>query len=126
MGTIVKLNKPVEDEQIKSTLNSSFHHWTVNNDKISCMVKDVDRLITYQGNGKVDIDLSRLPDSFVNKYFVDKPKLFADEFIRKLEPSVFNSLSSLSIPDYEIEYTFRYVGIHTSRTVKYYMLTRML
>ncbi|MEJ7559162.1 MAG: hypothetical protein WKF66_12705 [Pedobacter sp.] len=90
------------------------------------MVKDIDRLIVCQGNGKVDVDLSKLPDSFVNKYFLDKPKLFADEFIRKLEQCVFNSLSSIGIPDYQIEYTFRYVGIHTSRTVKYYLLTRML
>jgi hypothetical protein len=125
MGRIVKMQE-LNDDLIKNTLNSSFYRWALDNEKICNMILDHKKLILYVGKGEVEVDLRQLPDSFVSKHFTPKPQLFVDELLRKLEQTIFKSLSSIQINDYQLNFTFRYFGIYQSRTVKYYMLTRMI
>lgn len=123
MGAIIKIQ--LTDVQIQEKLNAAFFKWVKENDKINQVVEDHGRLLTYTGKSIIEIDMRQFNETYIQKYFISNKEVFCDLMIKSLEKMMLKTLCELEPIDYKFKFEFRYWGIHLSRTVNYYFLSKI-
>lgn len=105
-------------------LHQAFVNW-IENSNISTLVKDKERFIVYQGKRDIEVNFTQFPDTYFNKHIGDDMPAYCLKFLKAIEKTMFSALAKIEVKDYEFHFTFKYWGKFTSKTVKYYLLSKV-
>jgi len=105
-------------------LNKEFIKW-IETSNVSTLVKDKERFIVYQGNKEIEVNFTQFPDDYVHKHISPDMPAYSVKFLKAIEKTMFSALAKIEVKDYEFNFTFKYWGKFSSKTVKYYLLSKV-
>jgi hypothetical protein len=105
-------------------LHQAFINW-IETSNVSALVKDKERFIVYLGSKEIEVNFTQFPDAYFNKHISNDMNGYSVKFLKAIEKTMFSALAKIEVKDYEFRFTFKYWGKVTSKTVKYYLLSKV-
>lgn len=109
---------------LENELNAAFVQW-VEQSKVSAIIKDKHRFIAFIGKNEIDVDFQQLPEQYVNKFITDNMEGYCLQLLKSIEKTMFATLARVEVKDYQFHFSFRYYGKQKSKTVNYYLLSKV-
>lgn len=109
---------------LENELNGAFVQW-VERSKVSAVIKDKYRFIVFTGKNQIGVDFQQLPEQYVNKFITDNMEAYCLQLLKSIEKTVFATLARVEVKDYQFHFSFCYYGKQMSKTVNYYLLSKV-
>lgn len=109
---------------LENELNAAFVRW-VEQSKVSMVIKDKYKFIAFIGKNEIEVDFQQFPEPYVNKFIIDNMDGYCLQLLKSIEKTMFATLAKVEVKDYQFNFSFRYYGKQKSKTVNYYLLSKV-
>ena len=112
-------------QSFEDYLTLAITQWIVNHKQLKEVVTEPLRLIRLTSKQSIDVSLQFFAPEYYSKHIGKDREKYCMKLLKSLEKPMFKALSAFKPQDFQFTYTFHYYGHFISKTVTYYMHTRV-